>query len=288
MSNGFPIRYDIAPLARLETNWVPPWLIARVAQHGPMHFRRGEPMDDHHIIGSAAGAFWMVAADGVGSKRMSRFGSEATCRAVDAFLGDRLLGGAVPSRQLLSDAFKAAHEAIQARARQDRADPLDYCTTLCAVLVRGNDIVAASVGDSSLAIGTRKGKGEGEGQAGISLAALCSGPQPSRATYTIADPNWAAYLATSESRSPHVDLIIAATDGANGFFLDHAAADQNIFRTAWVDHLDERLATLGPLTFVNLFAAFILNQPSENDDDRTLLIAFRPPPNIAPPAAKPR
>lgn len=273
------IRHDLPPLARLETNWVPPWLIGRIAQHGPWHFQCGAPMDDSHIIGGTAGAFWMAAADGVGSQPRSRHGSSAACLALDAYLGAALKAGAVPSRTLLLEAFAAAHEAIHARAAQDGRSPAEYSTTLAAVLIKNNTVIAAAVGDSSIAVGANHE--DEHGVKTFSLTSLCSAPQPGYATYTIADPNWPHYVASTDVRAPHITTVIVATDGANNFFLDGSS-----FRPDWPEALEGRVRELGPLTFVNVFAHFIQHQPPENHDDRTLLVAYRPPQDLAPPAQK--
>lgn len=276
-----PIRYDLPPLARLETNWVPPWLIGRIAQHGPWHFENGAPMDDSHIIGGTAGAFWMAAADGVGSQPLSRLGSSAACLALDGYLGAKLSSGSEPSRSLLLEAFDIAHNAIHACTAADGRPAFEYSTTLAAVLIKDSTIIAAAVGDSGVAIGTNHDNERGVAQ--FRLTPFCSAPQPGRATFTIADPNWLNYVASNETRSPHVKTVILATDGANSFFLEG-----NSFKADWPEALEGRVRELGPLTFVNTFAHFIQHQPPENHDDRTLLVAYRPPQDIAPPAAQSR
>lgn len=276
-----PIRYDLPPLARLETNWVPPWLIGRIAQHGPWHFENGAPMDDSHIIGGTSEAFWMAAADGVGSQPLSRLGSSAACLALDSYLGLKLSSGSEPSRSLLLEAFDVAHNAIHARAAADGQPAFEYSTTLAAVLIKDSTIIAAAVGDSGIAIGTNHENDHGIEQ--FRLTPFCSAPQPGRATFTIADPNWLNYVASNETRSPHIKSVILATDGANSFFLEG-----NSFKADWPEALEGRVRELGPLTFVNTFAHFIQHQPPENHDDRTLLVAYRPPQDIAPPAAQSR
>lgn len=283
MQHAVPVRYDLAPLARLETNWCPPWLIARVAQHGPWHYGNGAPMDDSHIIGGTAGAFWMAAADGVGSQEKSRHGSRAACLALDAFLGGALSQGALPSRRLLVEAFDAAHAAIRNLAESE-GDPAHlYSTTLAAVLIKGNTIAAAAVGDSGIAVGTEHEDEKGTPQ--FALTPFCSAPQPGNATYTIADPNWPTYIATCETHAPHITTVIVATDGANNFYLSPAGSG---FQPDWPAALEGRVRELGPLTYVNVFAHFIQHQPPENHDDRTLLVAYRPPAELAPPPPKSR
>lgn len=281
MTAPFPIRHDLAPLARLETNWVDPWLIARIAQHGPWHFGNGAPMDDSHIIGGSAGAFWMAAADGVGSQPSSRHGSSAACVALDAHLGAALQAGAIPSRTLMLEAFHAAHTAITARAQSDNKPAHEYSTTLAAVLIKQNTVIAAAVGDSGIAVGSMH---EDEThKPTFALTPFCSAPQPNSATYTIADPNWLHYVASNETHAPHITTVIVATDGANNFFL-HGPA----FKKDWPEALEGRVRELGTLTFINAFAHFIHHQPPENHDDRTLLVAYRPPSDLAPPTAKSR
>ncbi|HEX2842153.1 protein phosphatase 2C domain-containing protein [Hyphomicrobium sp.] len=280
-----PVRHDLAPLARLETNWVPPWLIARVAQHGPWHFESGAPMDDSHIIGGASGAFWMAAADGVGSKKKSRFGSAAACLALDTYLGAALSNGADPTRILLIEAFHAAHVAIQQLAAKEKAPADEFATTFAAVIIKGDTIIGATVGDSGIAVGSEHE--DEHGQKAFRLAPFCSAPQPNGATYSLTDPNWSQYVASTQSRSPHITTVIVATDGANNYFLKPAASGTS-FHPEWAETLEGRLEELGPLTFINAFAHFIQHQTPENYDDRTLLVAYRAPEKHAPPAPQSR
>ena len=137
------------------------------------------------------------------------------------------------------------------------------------------------MGDSSIVAGTNHENERGEKS--FSLTPLCSAPQTGTGTYVIADPNWLHYVASNEVRAPHITTVIVATDGANTFFLDNT-----VFKPDWPAALEGRLRELGPLTFVNTFAYFIQHQPPENHDDRTLLVAYRPPPELAPPAPKSR
>lgn len=277
-----PTRYDLPPLARIETNWCPPWLIARLAQHGPWHYSNGDPMDDSHIIGGTSGAFWMVAADGVGSQPRSRFGARAACLAVETHLAIALDNGQLPSRRLLVDAFAAAHSAIHALATHEGHPPQTYATTLAAALIKGDAVIGAVVGDSSIAVGTDHE--DQHGKPHYQLTPFCSAAQPGgRGTFAIADPNWPSYIASNECSTPHIKTILIATDGANTFFLDGPD-----FREEWPAAIDTQLRQLTPLSFVNFLAHFIRHQPPENNDDRTLLIACRPPADIAPPAPKPR
>ncbi len=280
-----PTRHDLAPLARLETNWVPPWLIARVAQHGRWHFENGAPMDDSHIIGGTAGAFWMAAADGVGSQPLSRHGSSSACLALDSYLGSTLANGATPTRTLLLEAFETAHSAIQAMALRDGNPSHLYATTLAAVLIKDNTIVAAAVGDSGIAVGTTHE--DENGKPTFSLSPFCSAPQPDNATFTIADPSWINYVASNETHAPHIGTVIVSTDGANNFFLAPSPSG-SAFQTDWPAALEGRLQALGPLTFINTFAHFIQHQPPEKHDDRTLLVAYRAPKALAPPPTQPR
>ena len=281
-----PARYDLPPLARLETNWSPPWLIARVAQHGPMHYMSGEPMDDCHVVGGTSGCVWIAAADGVGSMVNSRHGARAACLAVDAFLGAKLAAGVAPSRELLALAFQQAHIAIQNLARSKAHPPRSYSTTLALALLTDQTIIAAVVGDSGIAVATEHE--DENGNPSYSLTPFCSAPQAGNGTYTIADPNWVSYIATSQSTSPHITTVVVATDGANNYFLAPQGFAGHAFKPDWPTAIQAHLRELRPLTFVNTFASFIQRQPPENQDDRTLVVAYRPPEDLAPPTQKPR
>lgn len=287
MGVDLPTRYDLPPLARLESNWHPPWLISRLVQHGPMHLQQGEPPDDSHVIGAAGEAFWMVAADGVGSEPNSRHGARIACAALDTLFGKRLSSGALPSRELMKEGFAAAHAAIHQASGKDYNA---YATTLSAVIIRGDTIVGGSIGDSGIAIGTQHEDGEATR---LVLSPFCSAPQGNRkgGTYTIVRPDWEAVFASHESHSPHPSMVIVATDGAERFFIKSKGWNQqDAFDPSWPAHLEGRLAALGHIHFIHTFAQFSYEvlDPTEVYDDRTLLVAFRPPAHLAPPAPKPR
>lgn len=276
-------RYDLRPIARLETNWVAPWFILRLAQHGHIHFCRGEPTDDSHIIGGIADTFWMVAADGVGMAPRSRFGSQAACVAVEGFLGERINAGEKLSRRLITGAFEAAHTAILDLALRENRKPEDYATTLAAAVVKGNTIIGAAVGDSSIAV--RSSHEDSDGNPALQLTPFCSATQLKSGTCSIHSTMWKDFIATTESNSPHISAVIVTTDGAENYMLEQRANGPE-FRIGWPSHLESALRALTTRTFVNHFAYYLGIEESETSDDRTLLVAYRPPADLAPPASQ--
>lgn len=274
-------RYDLPPLARLETNWAPPWLISRLIQHGPHHYERGQPMDDSHVIGSTSGAVWMAVADGVGSEPRSRFGSAAACAGLEAHLARKFSEGAQPTRTMMVDAFDAAIAAIAQRADLEKQPSLTYATTLAAVVIKDDILIGGCLGDSSLLVLTQHQ--DETGAPAFRITPLCSAPQPPTGSYALPNPQWRSLIATSEVNASHVVGVILATDGANNFFIDN---DTGAFNAVWCEHIEDQIKTLQPRTYVNFAAHFINLMPPENSDDRTLLIAYRAPADCAPPAPK--
>lgn len=277
------VRYDLPPLARLETNWAPPWLISRLVQHGPHHYDRGEPMDDSHVIGGTSGTVWMAVADGVGSEPFSRFGSAAACAGLESYLGRRISEGAELSRTLMAEAFKAAVAAIEDRAGRENQPSVTYATTLAAVAFKGDVLIGGCLGDSSVLVLTRHQ--DDTGTPVMRLTPLCSAPQAPRGTYALPNPQWPSLIATAQVNACHVVGIILATDGANNFFLDKSTG---LFSAEWSELIEGQIRALQPRTYVNFAAQFINLMPPENSDDRTLLIAYRAPEDCAPPASKSR
>lgn len=284
-----PARFDLPPLARVETTWVEPWLVTRLAQHGLRHYMNGQPMDDFHTVGGTDQAFWMVAADGVGSQPNSRHGARIACTAVEHYLAVRIALHTPISQDLLRSAFEAAHRTIHATAKKNGHDPITYSTTLVAALVRGNTIIGGTLGDSGVAVATSKPDADGKPQ--LTLAPFCSAPQPARAgtTFSIVDPNWRSYFASSESHSPHISAVFVATDGANNIYLAEGEGDESRFDPSWPNTIAERLELLKPLAFCNIYAQILNSLPEgDNRDDRTFLMAYRAPDALRPPAPQPR
>lgn len=280
-----PKRYDLPPLARIETAWAPPWLVSGITQQGERHYRAGKPSDDAFIIGGTKDAVWMALGDGVGSKPMGHLGSRLATAAVQHHFAAHLERGEAITPDLMRAAFAAAHALIKEEAAAARRPLNDYATTLCAVLITGNTILAGTVGDSAIAAYTTHVRA---GKPTPALIPFCSCPQPpTQTTFAITHEDWPNYQSIKLSTSPHIKGVVIATDGANGFYLHDPADDASPFDCIYLDAIDNAIEQLTPRLFCNFFAQYLYANEADNHDDRTILLAYRIPEHLRPPVARP-
>lgn len=285
-AHPLPPNYALSPMQRIETAWRPPWIICRMAQQGLRHFNVGGPSDDNHTVGGARDATWMVLADGVSTAPRSRFGSAIACQAVEHHLGRRLTDGETPSRAMLIDAMEAAHDAVHRLAKFERHPAGTYATTLCIAIIKGDLLITATLGDSSVAVATEHESFEDDAKPELVLSPFCTSGQADEAgaTFSIHDPMWRSCIATNESANPAITALFLATDGGHNFFLDDVDDDAHEFDPAYPVFLMNQVKSPGPLQLAMVFDVFVRDVEAENKDDRTLLIAYRAPQAFAPPA----
>jgi hypothetical protein len=118
---------------------------------GRGHRARGEPCQDAFAAhADPVGARAVVAvADGLGSRPLSQFGSQAACDAAVA----SLMAEAVWDEAALRRAFAAAWHAVQEAAAERGVAPLDLATTLQVAAVADGRLVAGMVGDGAIVCG---------------------------------------------------------------------------------------------------------------------------------------
>lgn len=278
-------RLDLPPLASIHTAWHTPWLITALAQQGLTHYNLGRPTDDAHVVGGNEHAFWMVLADGVGSQPRSRHGSYVATQAMQAYFAQHTAQGQALTTSLMRNAFAAAHAAIYERAAADQHNPEAYAATLSAVLISGNNILAGSLGDSGIVAYSVHDEDD---QPKSMISAFCSAPQPHPKTHSIIDPAWEDRLAVRPSQSPHIKALVMATDGAYSFFLKDGEDAHSPYDPYYIDLIPPFVEQATPRKFISFFAQFLFDNEGDNDDDRTLLIAYRPPQSATPPAAQSR
>lgn len=282
-----PTPADIAALATVHSAWYPPWLVSLLSQRGRAHYRQGMPTQDAYATGGNDNAFWMVVADGIGSNPLSHYGSRVACQAVAEYCNEATVAGTPPTTDTLRAAFAAAHAAITDRARADNR-PLDhYGTTLSAVLIAGDTIVAASVGDSGIVAYTTHDK---DGKPTPAITPFCSAPQPPRrnGTYAITNPDWGRAITVRSSTSPHIKALVITTDGGNTFFQTNGAMPESPFNPRFLVAFPHYLKDFTARAFILYFFEYIAKNDADTDDDRTILVAYRPDQDLAPPAAQSR
>jgi hypothetical protein len=279
-----PQRFDLPPLARIETSWHPPWIVSGVMQQGIRHYRDGDPCQDAYVIGGIHETFWLVLADGVSTAPRSHYGSRVSTAAVQEFLAAAIKRGDPLTRELMEASFDAAHQAITTLAKAEKKPVIEYTSTLAAVVIHGDTILAGNIGDSSIVAYTEHLK---DGEPTTGMIPFCSAPQPaSSKVYTIYLDNWREHFTTTLSDAPHIKGIILATDGEAAFFLDDTP-DAQRFDTRFMDALDDTIRAHTPRYYCDYFAAFIKSNEAQNKDDRTFLVAYRLPEDLRPPTKKP-
>lgn len=124
---------------------------------GRSHRRSDVPCQDAfavHRDALAGGRAAAAVADGLGSRPLSHFGSQAACDAAVASLA----GEPEWDRPALERAFKAARAAVQAVAAERGLEPDELATTLQVATFAGGRATAAMVGDGAIvAVGSEGG-----------------------------------------------------------------------------------------------------------------------------------
>lgn len=278
-----PPRYDLTPMQRVETAWRPPWILIRAAQQGVRHFRKAEPIEDGHTVGGAGTVSWLVLADGVSTAQYSHEASRLACYAIEHYLGAQITKGAPASRKLLLEAIGFAHGELHALAKREGHPVCEYACTLAAALIDGDHIITASIGDSSIAITTSHPGADGK--AVRRMSPFCTPKQSgaSDETWSLIEPKWHDVVASNETRNPAVDGVYLATDGGQNFFTDEVGPGTYEFDPGYPNAINDVLGSWGPLLVCNVMTFYMEKEPAENKDDRTILIAYRPPQNLAPP-----
>ncbi len=108
------------------------------SQRGRSHAHKGDARDDDFFI--AAGEHWQLAivADGAGSAKYSRYGSQLICHTIGHFFS-QVLARPIPLYQAnieleLKGALNAAVCALEAEAQAQQAEVKDYASTVLVVL----------------------------------------------------------------------------------------------------------------------------------------------------------
>lgn len=260
-------------------HWSDPWLIGAATRTGTRHYGAGLPSDDAMLVTACGPHVLLAVADGAGDPRATR-SREAAMRAVavasaEAARSYPVIGLDV---QLLTEALAAAHVDLVGRAGNENVDPAVFATTLGLVLLAGNRVLAARVGDGSAY--TWDGK---------RLTRFCPTPLPSSGTTMIVQPDWRRWMATADEEREFVVGLALGTDGVDDFFLD----DGRQTRSPTPERFEQLAAfsnQFGP-TAAMAFVMQALNDPqlaARTDDDRTLIMAIKPQSAVArPPCAAP-
>lgn len=260
-----------------------PWLLGLAAQLGDGHSRKGVVMQDASAIGVHDNCSWLIVSDGMSKSELADKGSLLAVSELSRFIGDSLKGGALPSCPMLKSGFAAAHGAIRKLADAERRPAHDYNATLAAVILDGERLFGASIGDSSILFSTTLPR---NGEQVRRMTPLCPSTLPiesANASTTIASSRWADAVTLNERLIPDFDAVFLGSDGADGFF----SVPKNRFSphrlTQFMSHVSE-MTNLAALS--TTFAFYFNTEPAKDDDDRTILIALKLPDHLQSPAGK--
>ena len=245
-----------------------PWHIAASTRIGTGHTAKGVPTDDAMIVTRCGPHILLAVADGAGDARASR-SAEGAQRAVAtaAAAAQRNWGVYGPDKQLLIEAMAAAHVDLVSRAQAERQPADVFASTLMLVLLAGERIVAARIGDGSLY--TWDGK---------QLTRFCSAPLPAVQTPMLVQPDWRDWVATADQERSSVMGLAMCSDGGDDFFLEDAKSggprqpSETMFRSA-----ADFTTKYGPTGLMG-FVMQMLNDREwarRTSDDRTLIMALK-------------
>ncbi|MCC0057787.1 MAG: protein phosphatase 2C domain-containing protein [Hyphomicrobiaceae bacterium] len=257
----------------LQTFCAAPWVISLAAQKGKGHIRKGEPYQDAYAVAQAHDTLILAIADGVGSKPRSHDGAATAVSTVVTHLISQVSAGTLNASALRS-AFTAAHTELQHLATTAEAPLSDYAATLAAVAITPHTVYSANLGDSSVAALIDSPSTPANP---LSVQSLCSAPQPSSAkVLTLVHDHWPDLLTTHATPSNAIRGVILATDGANNFFSQiRHPGDPLHLGTPFIDEMHLVHQEYPPHQLSRYFAEFLFQRPADNNDDRTLIVAYR-------------
>ncbi len=267
-------------LARLETHWHRPWLVAGFSHWGQGHAELGLGNQDAFASGQAhdhrGDAYtWLAVADGVSAAKRAAEGATFVTATVGHEIAGRLAGGQTVGEIGLTQAISATRTKLATHAKACKAPLTDFATTLLVAVLGPQSITVAKIGDGYV-LGLERTRGAAR------LVPLAETQQP-RSDASVTDLTHASWKASLRVRhipdraAAGIDTVALATDGCDRFFVK-AGTDGACLNADLIDtHLTQSLAQLGARNlFVYLANLMGHRQFVDEGDDRTLLIATAP------------
>lgn len=244
------------------------WKLVFGSVPGTSHVESGRPCQDY-CTGSIVGTTLVAAcADGAGSAELSQLGSKA---AVDRFM-EVATGEAVPTKEQVEAWVAAARECLLEVATANESTPRQLACTFLAVLVGDGWAAFAQVGDGVIVF---------DSPAGYNLAFWPDNGEYANTTRFLSDDDYQQHLRV-EIVERHISELAVLTDGLQMLALDFAGAKVHdrffspLF-TAVRNGPDEADLQLSLLDFMG---SQRVNE--RTDDDKTLILATRIPPDVPP------
>jgi hypothetical protein len=285
----------------------PPCTVLAASRRGRSHAHSGTFRDDDFAVDwfQESGWYLLAVADGAGSAKYSRRGSQIACETVHRLLAEQLRGTAAASITRISESWAAdptsereklvrnefyrvlggaaiqARKAIEEASTEAKAELRDFNTTLIIVLARpcaaGWFLASFSVGDG------------GAGLAGTLPETPCLLTTPDGGEFAgqTVFLTMKEALATGDavlrrlrlSHVPSFSALMVMTDGVSDpkFASDEALASPAPWNALWneispilADSTDRAEQAAALLEWLNFWS-------TGNHDDRTIAILFPPP-----------
>ena len=257
------------PIFSASCHWSDPWLVAAGTRVGSRHSRAGTPTDDAVLITRCGPHILLAIADGAGSPKATH-SAEAAQRAVLTATAEANRSFPITGLdgQLLVDALAASRIDLIARSQELNLDPAAFATTLMLVLLAGDRIIAARIGDGSIYTWERS-----------KLTRFCPARLPDIVTPMLVQPTWRDWLTTADSQRDFIQGIIICSDGADDFFLEaNAKTGARSPSPSVINAFSQFCDQYGPTAALG-YVVQMLNDPAwakKTADDRSLIIAIKP------------
>lgn len=265
----------LEPVASVSTYQTPDWIVSTASQIGPRHVAAGEPNQDACVVTSTGDMIIAAVADGAGSQPHSRLGAQIATQAICSFLS-QALGPALPTTDILTNAFHHTHGTLAARAKLEAIDPHSLACTLVCAVIAPDLILTASVGDSFV-VTVRNSLDDVNSPVSIETPCVSPVELPDDAgdMIPITHQNFDRYLAIAEIARKDLIAIILATDGARTFFSKIPEKQSHyVFTDLIVKELSIYHAQLGPRGMPAILTSFLAKYSAPNNDDRTIVLAY--------------
>lgn len=265
-------------LARLETRWQAPWLIAGFSHWGHGHAEDGLPNQDAFACGAIGRTTWLAVADGVSAAPRSGEGAALAVQEVGAEIERSIKSKRRFDGRSLSSCIEAVRRRIAFHANRQKRQTVDFATTLLVAVLSETSLTVAKIGD-----GYVLGLEQQRDKAVLVPLAESALPHLGSEVVDLTHTSWKDQLAVRhiEDRvAAGIHTVALGTDGCSRFFHKAATLPDGTGRTVALNAelIDGHFASnLGRLGARNLFAyvAGLMGhrQFVDEGDDRTLLIA---------------
>lgn len=243
------------------------WKFVYGSVQGTSHVQSAQPCQDY-CAGRTEDAVLLVAcSDGAGSAVLSHLGSRA---AVERFLEAVALNGGAPTKEQVEGWVESARVRVIEEAAANEAAPRDLACTFLAALV-GHDWAAfVQIGDGVIVF---------DGPKGYELAFWPQSGEYANTTRFLTEDGYTEHLRVELVERPVMELAVL-TDGLQMLALDfaecrpHARFFAPLFRTVREGPDEEKLRE-------SLLAFMDSKRVNDRtDDDKTLFLATRIPPDV--------